>query len=157
MCIPRVVIITVLKIKSWVWNDTQELVFSLWCMIALWAHILQYRDNWIWLKWEYGDDSLTEMVWDGVHWWGFCEHGDCQSGVSIGGPVDENKGAVARQDLSYGSCRGSWRNMAAGRKVCHVSLLPSCPPPIMFQTPFVFRYPWVNFFLLYFSLVDLYH
>lgn len=152
MCIPRVVIIRVLKIKSWVWNDIEELMFSLWCLIALWTHFLQYKDNWIWQKWEYGDDDLT-----GVHRWGFCEHGDCHCGVSIGGPVDGNKGAVARQDLSCGSCWGSWRNMAAGRKVCHVSLLPSCPPPIMFQTPFVFRYPWVNFFLLYFSLVDLYH
>jgi hypothetical protein len=151
MCIPRVVII-VLKIKSWVRFDIEELMLSLWCLIALWTHFLRYRDNWIWQKWEYGDDGLT-----GVHWWGFCEHGDCQCEVSIGGPVDENKGAVARQDLSCGSCRVSWRNMAAGRKLCHVTLLPSFPPPIMFQTPFVFRYPWVNFFLLHFSLVDLYH
>ena len=142
------------KVKSMEWHTGTDLQLV---MFALGTHFLQHRDNGIWQKWEYGDDGLTEMVRDGVHWWGFCEHGDCQRGVSIGGPVIENKGAVARQDLSCGSCRGSWRNMAAGRKVCHVSLLPSCPPPIMFQTPFVFRYPWVNFFLLYFSLVDLYH
>lgn len=149
------------------WNHKFGIAYSNWCKaceVRLCCRFISYNtfltvqySNWIWQKWWYGDYGVIEMVRERANWSGFCEYGDCQRRVSKGGPFDENKGAVVRQGLSCGSCRGSWRNMAAGRKVCQVSLLPSCPPPIIFQTPFVFRYPWVNFFLLYFFLVDLYH